>query len=118
VSTGCCAKASGCGLCDGFSAGRCGESISIFNIIFFNCLLSLIFLKALKKIPTILVIASDLRLKRHNSGQVRSTKSKRPWVIHYTEEFATKSEAFRREMFFKSFDGRKWLFEKNIISPG
>jgi putative endonuclease len=59
----------------------------------------------------------EARLKKHNSGRVRSTKNRIPFVIHYYEVFETKSEAFRREIFFKSLDGRKWLFEKNIISP-
>ncbi|MEO9967322.1 MAG: GIY-YIG nuclease family protein [Reichenbachiella sp.] len=55
------------------------------------------------------------RLKEHNNGKVRSTKAKRPWQIHYHEEFATKSEAYKREMFFKSIDGYNFLKEKNII---
>ncbi|HVO72640.1 MAG TPA: GIY-YIG nuclease family protein, partial [Ignavibacteriaceae bacterium] len=29
------------------------------------------------------------RLKRHNSGKVRSTKAYRPWVIHYFEQYST-----------------------------
>ena len=39
-----------------------------------------------------------------------------PFRIHYYEVFETKSEAFKTEVFFKSFDGRNWLLEKNIIS--
>jgi putative endonuclease len=57
------------------------------------------------------------RLAKHNKGGVKSTKNRIPFVIHYFEEFETKSGAFKREVFFKSFEGRKWLFEKNIISP-
>ena len=57
------------------------------------------------------------RLIKHNKGGVKSTKNRIPFIIHYYEEFETKSEAFLRESFFKSFEGRKWLFEKNIISP-
>ena len=55
------------------------------------------------------------RLKSHNQGKVRSTKSKRPWKVHYFEEFETKSEAYKREMFFKSIDGYRYLKEQNII---
>ncbi|WP_310991715.1 GIY-YIG nuclease family protein [Aequorivita marina] len=55
------------------------------------------------------------RLKRHNGGYVRSTKNKRPWGIHYMEEFSTKSEAYKRELFFKSIDGYNWLKKNNII---
>ena len=58
-----------------------------------------------------------IRLKRHNQGKVRSTKNKRPWLLHYSEEFSTKSEAFQREIFFKSFEGRQWLIRQRIISP-
>lgn len=57
----------------------------------------------------------EKRLKDHNKGKVRSTKSKRPWQIHYFEEFETKSEAYKRELFFKSIDGYNFLKEKNII---
>ena len=57
----------------------------------------------------------EFRLKRHNGGFVRSTKSKRPWTIHYTESFETKSEAYRRELFFKTIEGYNWLKHKGII---
>jgi len=57
----------------------------------------------------------DKRLKRHNSGKVRSTKSRKPWAVHYTEVYPTKSEAYRREMYFKSLEGRIWLKEQGII---
>ncbi|OEK03308.1 endonuclease [Roseivirga sp. 4D4] len=57
----------------------------------------------------------DERLKRHNQGKVRSTKSKRPWRLHYKEVFQTKSEAYKREMFFKSIDGYRFLKDKKII---
>src|SRR5437867_4860526 len=33
------------------------------------------------------------RLLRHNAGKVRSTKSRRPFIIHYFEEFDTKNQA-------------------------
>ena len=57
----------------------------------------------------------SIRLAQHNSGKVRSTKARRPWTLHYYEEFHAKSEAYKREQFFKSFDGRKWLYEKEIF---
>ena len=49
------------------------------------------------------------RIGDHNRGKVRSTKSKRPWVIHYSEEFETRLEALERERFFKSRSGWRWL---------
>ena len=55
------------------------------------------------------------RLKRHNRGAIRSTKAKRPWNIHYFEEFSTRSEAYRRELYFKSIDGYNFLKYNGII---
>lgn len=55
------------------------------------------------------------RLFRHNSAKVKSTKGRRPWSLYYHEEFESKSEAYLREQFFKSFEGRKWLYENRIL---
>lgn len=59
---------------------------------------------------------SDLqaRLKYHNAGRVKSTKSKRPWVIHYFEEYETHGEALRQERFFKSIEGYLFLKQNGI----
>jgi putative endonuclease len=54
------------------------------------------------------------RLKKHNLGKVRYTKGRRPWKIVYSESFNTKSEAYRREFFFKSIEGYRYLKEKGI----
>jgi len=59
----------------------------------------------------------ESRLKDHNRGKVKSTKAYIPWKIVYTEEFATKSEAFNREMGIKSYksgEAFKKLVNKNI----
>ncbi len=45
----------------------------------------------------------DERLKRHNSGKVKSTKPYLPWKIIHTENYQTKSEAYKREMEIKSY---------------
>ncbi len=55
------------------------------------------------------------RVKRHNHGKVRYTKSRRPWKLIYNETFETKSDAYRRELFFKSIEGYRYLKEKSII---
>jgi len=55
------------------------------------------------------------RLEKHNTGKVRSTKAYRPWKVIYTEEFPTKSEAYQRELFFKSIDGYQYLKNKGVI---
>lgn len=55
------------------------------------------------------------RLKAHNSGKVKSTKGYRPWEVIYYEEYPTKSEAYQRELFFKSIDGYNFLKSREII---
>jgi len=55
------------------------------------------------------------RLKVHNSGKSRYTKGKRPWKLHYSEEFKTRGDALKREKFFKSIDGYNFLKSKKII---
>jgi putative endonuclease len=47
----------------------------------------------------------DERLRRHNQGDSRPTKNRRPWKLVYTEEYDTRSEAVRREQFLKSPKG-------------
>lgn len=48
------------------------------------------------------------RLKEHNSGKVKSTKSKKPWKIIHTEEFDSRTEARNREKYLKSAAGRRY----------
>ena len=55
------------------------------------------------------------RLQKHNSGKVRSTKSRVPFILHYYEEFESKSAAYRQEIFFKSAEGKKYLRHKELI---
>jgi putative endonuclease len=57
----------------------------------------------------------QIRLTMHNQGKVRSTKSRIPFIVVYKEEFNTRSEAQKREYYFKSIDGYIWLKQKNII---
>jgi len=54
------------------------------------------------------------RLKRHNCGQVRSTKNKGTWKIIHTESFPSKKEAYKRERQIKSFKGGK-AFKKLLL---
>jgi putative endonuclease len=51
------------------------------------------------------------RLDRHNAGYIRSTKAYRPWLVIHSEEYATRAEAVKREVWLKSFRGRKWISE-------
>ena len=57
----------------------------------------------------------DKRLLKHNTGQVRSTKGRRPFVLHFFEEHENRSLAYQREMFYKSVDGYRFLKQKEII---
>ena len=83
--------------------------------------------KAEGKMPCVYVLKSRLNLKhyigssredrpatrllKHNTGQVRSTKSGRPWEILHQEELLSYAEARKRENFLKSGVGRKWIKE-------
>ena len=53
----------------------------------------------------------DSRVKRHNSGQVRSTKAYLPWVLVYKEIFESRSLAVRREKYLKSLKSKVKLQE-------
>ncbi len=52
------------------------------------------------------------RVKLHNSGKVRSTKARTPFVLLYTENYADKYEAFRQERFYKTAKGKRELKQK------
>ncbi|HUK31946.1 MAG TPA: GIY-YIG nuclease family protein, partial [Candidatus Acidoferrum sp.] len=54
------------------------------------------------------------RLGQHNHGISKSTKNRGTWDLVYQEEFATRSEAMRRERSLKSGQGRAEL--KQILS--
>jgi putative endonuclease len=58
---------------------------------------------------------SDLkeRLGRHNNNKVRATKNKGPWMLLYKEEYATKNEAYSRELQIKRYKGGE-AFKKLI----
>jgi putative endonuclease len=49
------------------------------------------------------------RLSQHNHGKSSFTKKGIPWIIIYSEEYLTESEARKREKFLKSGVGRKFL---------
>lgn len=57
---------------------------------------------------------SDLkdRLKKHNSKQVLSTKSKSPYKLIYFEGYLHRADAMRREKYLKSGAGRKKLKDR------
>jgi len=48
-----------------------------------------------------------LRLEKHNSGFVKSTKHNVPWKIIYYEAHLSRKDAIRREKYFKTTDGKR-----------
>jgi putative endonuclease len=55
----------------------------------------------------------ERRLLEHNSNKTNSLKNKGPFIIIYTEEYATLIEARRRELEIKSYKGGN-AFKKMI----
>jgi putative endonuclease len=49
------------------------------------------------------------RLRRHNSGLVRSTKSRIPLKIVHQEIFETRSQSMKKEKDLKGGQGREWI---------
>ena len=49
------------------------------------------------------------RFHEHNDGLEKTTKPFAPFELIYSEEFQSKSEALKREKFFKSGHGRSFL---------
>ena len=54
----------------------------------------------------------ERRLKEHNSGQNKSTKSFVPYDVIFTEKFETRIEARQREKYLKSGSGREFIKAK------
>ena len=55
------------------------------------------------------------RLKQHNHGHTKSTKPFIPWEIVYFEEFEIRDDARKREKYFKTAAGRRYLKAKIVI---
>jgi len=53
------------------------------------------------------------RIKAHNAGKIRSTKAFFPYRVVYKEEFATYTEARKKELLIKSKKSREFI--KNLI---
>ena len=49
------------------------------------------------------------RLFRHNNSGSKATKKTNDWILKYTEEFSTKSEAAKRELDIKKKKSRKYV---------
>ena len=55
------------------------------------------------------------RVSEHNDGKGISTRNGRPWKLVYHEEFESRSDAMKREKYFKSVEGRKELKTQGIL---
>ena len=55
----------------------------------------------------------EKRLREHNSGKSIYSRKYMPWQIVYHEKFNSEELAIKREKYFKSASGRRWL-KKNI----
>jgi putative endonuclease len=51
----------------------------------------------------------DDRVRRHNAGESKATKHGVPWELMFSERLATRSEALRRERYYKTGRGRDEL---------
>ncbi len=54
----------------------------------------------------------EKRLQTHNSGKVNFTSKNIPWELVISEEFSARSQAVKREKWYKSGVGRDWINSK------
>ena len=52
------------------------------------------------------------RIKQHNSGKSKFTSKHLPYKLVYYELFENKSEAIKREKYFKTKKGREFFLKK------
>ena len=66
-------------------------------------------LQSLKDRNLYIGMTSDLenRIKRHNAGYEKVTKTRVPFKLIHSEQFDTREEARKREKYFKSGFGRE-----------
>ena len=56
----------------------------------------------------------DRRVKEHNKSDTKTTRSKKPWKLVYSEKVDTRQAARVREKFLKSGTGRE--FRKKVLA--
>lgn len=57
----------------------------------------------------------EKRLEWHNSGLVKYTSKYMPWELVLFEEHETRSEAMKREKWYKTGVGRDWIKNQLIL---
>ena len=53
-----------------------------------------------------------LRFDQHKKGQVESTKDRRPLKLIYYEASLKQEDAIRRERYFKTYNGKRFLHKR------
>ena len=53
-----------------------------------------------------------LRFDQHNKGQVQSTKERLPLELIYYEACLKKDDAIKREKYFKTYNGKRFLHKR------
>ena len=51
------------------------------------------------------------RIRRHNSGYVKSTKAYKPWEVVYSETFQSRGDSISRESYLKSLKSKTAIKE-------
>ncbi len=54
----------------------------------------------------------EKRLREHNLGKTKSTRSRRPFILKYRETFGTKTDARRREIKLK----KNYFLRKELLN--
>ena len=54
----------------------------------------------------------ERRVALHNQGKVKSTKAYRPWKLAGYEEYGSRSDAVRKEKFYKAHQQKEILKKK------
>jgi putative endonuclease len=82
------------------------------NAAFFMFYIYLIYSQSADKHYIGFTSSLSARLDAHNHPQNKGwTKSFKPWVLVYSEEFETKPEAMKREKYLKSIKNKEYLLE-------
>jgi putative endonuclease len=51
----------------------------------------------------------EKRIVKHNAGKIKYSSKHLPWKIVLCEEFNSRSEAMKREKWYKTGVGREWI---------
>ena len=102
-----------------FNVGALGSSPSgitklrIYDIVlsgvFFMAYCYILYSEKLDKYYVGACIDMNRRLYEHNIGHSAFTSRGIPWILKYTEEFSTLTEAKKRESYIKKMKSRKYI---------